>query len=284
MSGGGSALMCAPPSGIELVDKIALNGNRDFGIDVIRAQPGTYACGMGLGIMLLDEVYPGFPGDVRNASAYPFPIQYDVVEGVDIDRLVFQVDKSACLKPILQAARRLERMGCRAISAECGNFAFFQKEVAAEVSVPVFMSSLLQVPLAQRLIESTKRVGIVCAFVRQLTEHHLLSVGIHPESNLAFMGACEDYSCSEFENLWSAGKRPAVPTASFERAEAEFVNACKDFVSKNPDLGALIFSCTGLQSFARSVQHEVRLPVFSWSTLLDYAFSVVVHREHYGHV
>ncbi|TIW11746.1 MAG: aspartate/glutamate racemase family protein, partial [Mesorhizobium sp.] len=103
---------------------------------------------MGLGIMLLDEVYPGFPGDVRNASAYPFPIQYEVVEGVDIDRLVFQADKSACVKPILQAARRLERMGCRAIAAECGNFAFFQKEVAAEVKVPVFMSSLLQVPLA----------------------------------------------------------------------------------------------------------------------------------------
>ncbi|MER8746094.1 hypothetical protein NKH54_23895 [Mesorhizobium sp. M1004] len=259
-------------------------GNRDFGIDHIRAQPHTYACGMGLGVMLLDEVYPGFPGDVRNASAYPFPIQYDVVEGVDIHRLVFEVDKSACLEPILQAARRLERMGCRAIAAECGNFAYFQKEVAAEISVPVFMSSLLQVPLAQRLTGTTKQVGIVCAFPRQLTEHHLVSVGIDPSSNLAFMGACEEYSCPEFENLWIASKRLAIPTASFERAETDFVSACKDFVSKNPDLRALVFSCTGLQPFARSVQREVRLPIFSWSTLLDYAFSVVVHREHYGHV
>ncbi|MER9658041.1 aspartate/glutamate racemase family protein [Mesorhizobium sp. M0152] len=258
--------------------------NRDFGIDVIRAQPGTYGCGMGLGIMLLDEVYPGFPGSVRNASAYPFPVQYEVVEGVDTDRLIIQSDKSACLEPILQAARRLERMGCRAIAAECGNFAYFQKEVAAEVSVPVFMSSLLQVPLAQRLTGSTGRVGIVCAFPRRLTEHHLVSVGIDPASNLAFMGVCEDYSCPEFENLGSADKWSAVPTASFERAEAEFVSACKDFVSKNSDLCALIFGCTGLQPFARCVQREVRLPIFSWSTLLDYAFSVVVHREHYGHV
>ncbi|MGX5851745.1 hypothetical protein ACWGTO_32640 [Mesorhizobium sp. PL10] len=262
-----------------------MSGNQDLGLDAIRAQPGTYGCGMGLGIMLFDEVYPGYPGSVRNASAHPYPVQYDVVEGVDADRLIIQSDKTACLEPILEAARRLERMGCRAIAAECAHFAYFQKEVAAEVSVPVFMSSLLQVPLAQRLTGGTGRVAIVCAYPRRLTEHHFVSAGIDPGSNLALMGICEDYSCPEFEDLWNADKwRSAVPMASFERAEAEFVSACRDFVSKNPDLRALVFVCTGLQPFARCVQREIRLPIFSWSTLLDFAFSVVVHREHYGHV
>ena len=32
-----------------------------------------------------------------------------------------------CLEPILKAARNLERMGCKAIAAECGYFAWFQK-------------------------------------------------------------------------------------------------------------------------------------------------------------
>ena len=72
---------------------------------------------MGLGVIILDDVYPGFPGDVRNASAYPFPIQYDVAEGVDIHCLVVEEDKSPCLEPLLASARRLERMGCRAIAA-----------------------------------------------------------------------------------------------------------------------------------------------------------------------
>lgn len=45
---------------------------RDQSIDLIRARKGHACYGMGLGIMILDEVYPGFPGDVRNASAYPF--------------------------------------------------------------------------------------------------------------------------------------------------------------------------------------------------------------------
>jgi len=107
---------------------------------------------MGLGIIILDEVYPGFPSDVRNASAYPFPIHYEIVEDVDIPRLVFEEDKSPCLEPIQRAAKKLEKMGCRAIAAECGYFAYFQKEIAGCVDIPVFMSSLLQAPWVQQLI------------------------------------------------------------------------------------------------------------------------------------
>ncbi len=119
--------------------------------------------GMGLGIILLDDVYPGFPGDVRNASAYPFPIQYEIAEGVDIPALVTASDKSPCLPPVLRAAQKLARMGCRAIAAECGYFAYFQRELAASVDVPVFSSALLQVPLAQQIVGPERVVGILVA-------------------------------------------------------------------------------------------------------------------------
>ena len=94
--------------------------NRDFGINHIKARKDHRCYGMGLGIIILDDVYPGFPGDVRNASAFPFPIQYEIVEGVDIWALVHEEDKSPCLEPIQKAAKKLENMGCRAIAAECG--------------------------------------------------------------------------------------------------------------------------------------------------------------------
>jgi hypothetical protein len=97
---------------------------RDRNIDLIKARPGKSCYGMGLGIMILDEVYPGFPGDVRNASAYNFPIQYDIVKGIDIYKLVWSEDKTHCRQPILEAAKRLEKIGCRAVAAECGYFLF----------------------------------------------------------------------------------------------------------------------------------------------------------------
>jgi hypothetical protein len=258
--------------------------NRDYGINQIKARKNHSCYGMGLGIMILDEVYPGFPGDVRNASAYPFPIQYEIVEGIDIHKLVFTDDKSQCLEPILRAAKKLEKMGCRAIAAECGYFAYFQQEVAKHVNIPVFMSSLLQVPLMQQLVGLGNQIGIVCASRNQLTDTHLMNVGIDPKSNIVVAGVLDEYPCPEFDNLWLADKRLELPESNYLKAEADMVAACKDFVAKNPNIKALMFECTGLQPFARAVQRELDLPIFSWSTLLDYAYSVTVHRDHYGHV
>ena len=50
--------------------------NRDMGTNYIKTRKKHPCYGMGLGIIVLDDPYPGFPGDVRNASAFPYPIQY----------------------------------------------------------------------------------------------------------------------------------------------------------------------------------------------------------------
>jgi hypothetical protein len=258
--------------------------SRDPGIQHIQARKDRRLYGMGLGILILDDVYPGFPGDVRNASAYPFPIQYEIVSGIDIEALVVAEDKSPCLEPLLQAARKLEQLGCRAIAGECGYFSYFQREVAAGVSVPVFMSSLLQVPLAQQLLGPERVVGILVANSKYLAERHLISVGIQPGSNYVIGGAMDDFRCQEFDQLWTAGLRSEPPSADYEKAEAEFVQVGVEFFQRHPDMAAMVLECTGFPPFARALQRQIDIPVFSWGTLLDYAFSVVVHRDYYGHV
>lgn len=52
-----------------------------------------------------------------------------IADGVDKDNLVWEQDKAPCREPILRAARKLERMGCKAIAAKCGYFAYFQKDM-----------------------------------------------------------------------------------------------------------------------------------------------------------
>lgn len=258
--------------------------NRDLGVNYIKTRKDYSCYGMGLGIIILDDPYPGFPGDVRNASAFPYPVQYEIAAGVDNYTLVWEADKRPCLDPIRQAAKKLEKMGCRAIAAECGYFAYFQKDVAGYVDIPVFMSSLLQVPFVQRVIGPEKLVGILCAQKRFLTDTHLQNVGIDLNSNFVIAGAQDEYECPEFDNLWDHEKRPECPEIYYDKAERDMIRICSDFCSLNPKIGALMLECTGMQPFARAVQREIDLPVFSWGTLLDYAYSVVVHRDYYGHV
>jgi Asp/Glu/hydantoin racemase len=258
--------------------------NRDFGVNLIKARQNHCCYGMGLGIIILDDVYPGFPGDVRNATTYPYNVQFEIVQGVDIQALVFAEDKSPCLEPIRQAALNLEKKGCRAISAECGYFAYFQKEIAASVNVPVFMSSLLQVPWVQQVISPDKVVGIYVGSKKAVRDEHLEAVGITPGSNYVIEGAVDDGVCKEFENLWIEGVRPDRPQAIYAKAEAEFVSVGKEFFSRHPNMGAMVLECTGFPPFARELQRHIDIPVSSYSTLLDYAYSMVVHRDFHGHV
>jgi hypothetical protein len=256
----------------------------DPAIQRIRARRNHSCYGMGLGIIILDDVYPGFPGDVRNASAFPFPIQYEIAEGVDIKQLVRGADKDVLLEPVLAAARKLERMGCRAIAAECGYFAWFQNEIAAAVNVPVFSSSLVQVPMAQTLIGNSKVVGILASESNALQDRHLTSVGVQLGSNYVVGGAMDDGKCPQFNSLWTKDLRPDIPTADYAKAEQELLSVATQFAAEHPTMGAMVLECTGFQPFARSIQREIEMPVFSWSTLLDYAYSVVAHRDFYGHV
>jgi Asp/Glu/hydantoin racemase len=198
--------------------------------------------------------------------------------------LIWNKDKSPCLEPILKAAKKLEKMGCRAIAAECGYFAYFQPKVADAVDIPVFMSSLLQVPLIQQIIGPKKNVGIVCYQKQFLTDTHLEKVGISLDSNYIIAGASDDYGCTELDKLWNWEIRSEKPDAVYKIQKQQMVDACVDFCKKHSSIDAIMLECTGMQPFARAIQKQGDIPVFSWGTILDYAYSVVAHRDYYGHV
>lgn len=261
-----------------------MSGGGALGRGRIVARPDRRASGMGVGVILVDDVYPAFPGDVRNASGYPFPLQYDVAEGVDILGLVRAEDKSHLLEPIVASARRLERLGCRAIVGECGYFSWFQEELAAAVDIPVFASSLLQIPMAQLVVGPRQVVGVLVATSEFLRDRHLTSVGVTLGSNYVVGSAMDGGRIPDFQSLWNADVRPELPTADYDSAERDLVAVAREFAAAHPDMGALVLECTGFPPFAAAVQREIGMPVFSWSTLLEFAYSAVVHREFTGHV
>ncbi len=258
---------------------------RDFLVKDMVARPNQICSGMGLGIMVMDEVYPGFPGDLRNPSGYPFPIQYEIIEGVDIDQIAFGKEKNdeKIIESLIRAAKKLERIGCKAILAECGYFSYYQKVVAEAVNVPVFMSSLLQIPLMQQLIGPNKTVGIFCGNGPGLTPQHLINVGVDlDKTNIKIKGSVDDGKCPAIHRLWTEEFRADLPEAVYEEFGGELVASVKAFVDENPDIGAIILECTGFQIFGRAVQREIDLPVFSWATLMHYAYNVTNHMDFYG--
>lgn len=227
--------------------------------------------GEAIGIIMLDTVFPRIPGDVGNAGTFSFPVRYKTVKGASPQRVVKEADP-ALLVPFIEAARELEQEGVKAITTSCGFLAIFQKEMAEAVSIPVFTSSLLQIHLAQKIINPKQKVGILTARAQSLTPRHFAGVGLD-NIDLIIKGMDD---AKEFSGTFIEGK----PSLDVDSCRAEMIAAAKKLVSQNSDIGALVFECTNMPPFSKAVQEVVKLPVFDVVTMINYIYSVVVPREY----
>jgi Asp/Glu/hydantoin racemase len=223
--------------------------------------------GEAIGILMLDTKFPRIPGDIGNALTFDFPVKYKKVKGATSQRVVREADPSLIV-PFIEAARELEEEGVSAITTSCGFLAIFHEYLADAVSIPVFTSSLLQVPIVFRMLKKGQKVGIMTASKPHLTELHFKGAGIK-DIPLVIYGMEEQ---EEFPAVFLDQKE----TLDIEKAESEMVQVATKMVSENPDVGAIVFECTNMPPFRKAVQQAVNLPVFDIVTLMNYVYDSVI--------
>src|ERR1700749_1291947 len=107
--------------------------------------------GAEIGIITLDTHFPRAHGDVGNGRTWPFPVLYKVATGASPHRVIHE--KGQGLREIIvQTGLDLVKMGARGIATTGGFLSLFQDDLAAACAVPVASSSLMQIPLVQRLL------------------------------------------------------------------------------------------------------------------------------------
>jgi aspartate/glutamate racemase len=228
--------------------------------------------GESIGILILDAAYPCIPGNVGNASTFPFPVRYKVVKEASIERLIKKRDKTL-VQPFIDAAIELQEEGVKAITGACGFMALFQREVSDAVDVPVFLSSLLQIPFIYQI--KKQKIGIITADSKSLTPEHFISVGVNEEIPL-LIGGMEDQK--EFREA-ILEEKGALDSDLIER---EVVDVAKKLITKNPDIGALVLECSDLPPYAHAIQKEVNLPIFDFTTMIQYVHTALVRKEFQG--
>ncbi|NLZ52625.1 MAG: aspartate/glutamate racemase family protein [Thermoanaerobacteraceae bacterium] len=229
---------------------------------------GKNVYGESIGILMLDTKFPRIPGDIGNAQTFPFPVRYRRVSGATSARVVKQADP-ALITPFIEAAKELEQEGVCAITTSCGFLAIFHKHLAQAVDIPVFSSSLLQVPLAAAMIGRDKKIGIMTASKPHLTPLHFKGVGAE-EVNKVIYGMEEE---EEFTKVFIEGKQE-MDVAKVER---EMVKVAQTMIEENPDVGAIVFECTNMPPFRYAVQKAVQRPVFDIVTLTNYVYDSIKH-------
>ncbi len=235
---------------------------------------GKNIYGIPIGVLSLDSSFAKPPGHIKNASTFDFPVSYKVVKGATTKRVVEQGDRTL-LEPFIEAARELEREGVLAITGSCGFLVLFQKEIADAVNIPVFVSSLIQVPMVYGMLRQDQKVGILAAKKKSLTPDHFIAIGAE-NTPICVAGMDEQ---AEFCDVIIEGKRNELNFGKFEK---ELLSVTEALVKENPDIGAIIIECTDMPYFAHLIQQKTNLPVFDLTTLTNMVYQAVVRKPFAG--
>ncbi len=222
------------------------------------ARGGKALYGAPIGILMLEARFPRIPGDVGNALSFPFPVLYGVVAGASPDRVVRR-RAEGLLDAFITEGRRLVRQGAEGIVTNCGFLALLQDELAEALDVPVATSSLLQVPLAQRLLPSGRRAGVLTIAAEHLSGAHLEKAGIAADTPVAGMPPHGHFARSILDDALELD--PA-------RCAVEVVEAAAGLLQDHPEIGALVLECTNMCPYSRAVRQRLGLPVLDMLSLI----------------
>lgn len=235
---------------------------------------GTNICGLAIGVLSLESWFPKPPGHIKNPSSLPFTLDYEVLEGLTIPKLL-EHPSPEMVTPICEAAQRLERRGVRAITGSCGFLALFQNEIAQSVSIPVFASSLIQAPMVH--VMTGRPVGVITASAAALTQRHLDGAGAGA-TPLVIEGMQDG---PEFASVILRNERIDM---DLERIEAELLDTGRRLITRAPEVGAILLECTDLPPYAHRLQVELERPVFDIITLAGMVYNAVLRRPFTGFI
>lgn len=225
--------------------------------DIVKGGQNVY--GYDIGVLMLDSTFPRIKGDIGNAQTWEFPVLYEKVKGGTPQKVVLELTVQD-IQPFIDAAKKLERAGVKAITTSCGFLALFQQELSESVNIPVFTSALLFVPMLSKMIGKNKKVGIMTANSKTLSERHLRGVGI------------EDLSCVvkglEDGEVFTNFTVENWDCVSVDACRKELVEVAAE-LTKDADIGAIVLECTNMSPFAKDIQEIAGVPVFDIVMLVN---------------
>lgn len=242
---------------------------------IYHTRKGRTSSGEAIGILLLDTAVPFIPGDVANATTYDFPVRFSKVEGFTVARAI---GRDPSVYPGLKrAAQELVEQGVRAITGDCGFMALHQQRLAKELEVPVFLSSLLQIPFILTILGEGRNLGILTADGTSFDETLLAAVGVSGKNRLVVEGLEKQPNFYRFA-LQESGE------LDVDAVQQEVLSAGRAIVERDRNVGALLLECSLLPPYAAALQETLHLPVFDYITMITYVFSAVVKRHYHGFI
>lgn len=232
-----------------------------------------------VGVLMLDTAFARPVGDIGNRNSFPgVPMRFARVRNAFANRILGchpETGLQALFPAFLREALSLQAQGALGITTSCGFLAPLQYQLAKELTVPVALSSLLQVAWAQSLLPPGKICGVITIDAERLTLAHLTSVGAAANTPIVGMprwGAFAELVLRESPSN-SPSNSPSSATGAADQAgggqrkaiEAELISAARSLPSNT---GAIVLECTNLPPYRKALRRHTQLPIYDIETLV----------------
>ncbi|WP_299969162.1 aspartate/glutamate racemase family protein [uncultured Roseobacter sp.] len=209
---------------------------------------------------MLETRFPRIPGDIGNATTWPFAVHYRVVDGATPDLIVLK-DARAMRDAFVAGGEALVRMGCDGIVTNCGFLSVLQEDLATALAVPVASSALMQVPMVAQTLPPGKRVGVLTVSADCLGADHLAAAGVPAETPIVG---------TEGGRAFSQAFLTDQLEVDFDACRSDMLDAADALMHRHEDIGAIVLECTNMVPYARDIRRLTGVPVYSVYTLVNW--------------
>jgi len=230
-----------------------------------------------LGVVRLDYDYPPAPGDIDHPGSFGYDVFYRVVPG-----LTFDICQSGKMTPEVEknfeeAVDWLIGKGVSGITGDCGFMMYFQQLARRHATVPVFMSSLAQLPAVTCGFSKYELIGVMTANGATLRPMRNLikdECGVDPEERRFIMIGCE--KVPGFDAVAAGGK------VNVAKVTPGMVELAKKTVLENPKIRAFLLECTELPPYSDAIRSATGLPVWDSITCCNFFIAGRQDNERFG--
>lgn len=215
-----------------------------------------------IGIMLLETTPDRLEGSLTHPDTFACDIKHDTLEGIWVDQILSA--SPAHTPSFVHAAKRLESEGADVLITNCGYSIAYQAAVQQSVRIPAALSSLMLLPLLDRLRSPGRKIGLLTYDAIKLTEAHLRTAWpqYHPDA-LAIGGLQGTRSWSDM-----ARNDAVYDIDQITSDVTKVVNALM-----KQDLQFLLVECAALCAFIPHLKSITGIPVFDIVSLANFLSS-----------
>lgn len=223
-----------------------------------------------LGVIRLDYDYPPAPGDIDCPDSFDCDVYYKVVPGLTFEMCQEGKMTEEVEKRFKESIKWLvEEKKVHGITGDCGFMMNFQSIARQVTKIPIFMSSLCQLPAVTCAYAETEQIIIMTANGKSLEPMRDLirdECGVDTQDKRYNIVGCEDVP--HFGEAVANGDK-----VNTKKATPGIVKKAVEALKKYPKSRAFLLECTELPPYSDAIRFNTGLPVYDSITACQFFIS-----------